>query len=124
MGGEPGAAGDVTRDDASRQVPRAVLAYQRAMATKRTKEPKRTTPTEPAAAAAAPAATTAAKPATAAAAKLAAKPVRTTLTPADRERWIAERAYLRAEQRGFAPGGEVDDWLAAERELDAAAHAE
>lgn len=33
---------------------------------------------------------------------------------------IAEAAYRRAEQRGFAPGGELDDWLAAEREFDAA----
>ncbi len=40
---------------------------------------------------------------------------------AARERLIAERAYLRAEQRGFAPGGEVEDWLAAEREIDAPA---
>ncbi|MCE9576744.1 MAG: DUF2934 domain-containing protein [Deltaproteobacteria bacterium] len=42
---------------------------------------------------------------------------------AARERLIAERAYLRAEQRGFAPGGEVEDWLAAEREIDAHATA-
>lgn len=35
-----------------------------------------------------------------------------------REARIAERAYWRAERRGFAPGGEVDDWLAAEREVD------
>jgi membrane protein len=33
---------------------------------------------------------------------------------------IAEAAYRRAERRGFAFGGEVDDWLAAEREYDAA----
>jgi hypothetical protein len=32
---------------------------------------------------------------------------------------IAEAAYRRAERRAFAPGGEVDDWLAAEREFDA-----
>ena len=35
-----------------------------------------------------------------------------------REARIAERAYWRAERRGFAPGGEIDDWLAAEREVD------
>jgi hypothetical protein len=35
-----------------------------------------------------------------------------------REARIAERAYWRAEQRGFAPGGEIDDWLEAEREVD------
>jgi hypothetical protein len=33
-----------------------------------------------------------------------------------RRRRIAERAYRRAEQRGFAPGRELDDWLAAEGE--------
>jgi len=38
-----------------------------------------------------------------------------------RESMIAESAYYRAERRGFAPGGELDDWLAAEREVDAPA---
>jgi hypothetical protein len=39
----------------------------------------------------------------------------------DRERWllIAERAFVRAAERGFVPGGELEDWLAAEREVDA-----
>lgn len=32
---------------------------------------------------------------------------------------IAEAAYYRAEQRGFAPGHELDDWCAAEIEVDA-----
>jgi len=41
------------------------------------------------------------------------------LTPAERYRRISELAYQRAEQRGFTPGGEVDDWLDAEREVDA-----
>ena len=31
---------------------------------------------------------------------------------------IAEGAYHRAEKRGFAPGYELDDWLAAEQEVD------
>jgi hypothetical protein len=31
---------------------------------------------------------------------------------------ISDAAYRRAEQRGFAPGQELDDWLAAEREID------
>ena len=39
---------------------------------------------------------------------------------ADRASRIAIAAYLRAERRGFAPGHELDDWLAAEREIDAA----
>lgn len=37
-----------------------------------------------------------------------------------RYRWIANAAYLRAEKRGFAPGQEVEDWLAAEVEFLAA----
>jgi len=37
----------------------------------------------------------------------------------DRRAMIAESAYLRAERRGFAPGHEVADWLAAEQEVDA-----
>jgi hypothetical protein len=36
-----------------------------------------------------------------------------------REQRIAVSAYLRAAQRGFAPGHELEDWLAAERELEA-----
>lgn len=29
---------------------------------------------------------------------------------------IRTQAYLRAERRGFAPGGALDDWLAAEQD--------
>ena len=32
---------------------------------------------------------------------------------------IAEAAYLRAERRGFDTGHEEEDWLAAEKEVDA-----
>lgn len=35
-----------------------------------------------------------------------------------RHRRIAIAAYYRAESRGFTPGGEVEDWLVAEREVD------
>lgn len=35
-----------------------------------------------------------------------------------REARIAERAYWRAERRGFEPGHELEDWLHAEREVD------
>ncbi len=35
-----------------------------------------------------------------------------------REARIRENAYFRAQCRGFAPGRELDDWCAAERELD------
>ena len=33
---------------------------------------------------------------------------------------IAIIAYYRAQRRGFANSGELDDWLSAEREVDAA----
>jgi hypothetical protein len=33
-----------------------------------------------------------------------------------RHRWISEAAYYKAEARNFAPGRELDDWLAAENE--------
>ncbi|MGE0384373.1 MAG: DUF2934 domain-containing protein [Gammaproteobacteria bacterium] len=44
-------------------------------------------------------------------------------TPADasasnRQEQIACAAYYRAERRGFEPGHEIEDWLAAEREVD------
>jgi hypothetical protein len=78
-----------------------------------------------------------AKPATqppAAAAKKTTKKTRTaarpkqaviaaTVSPAvsadERRGMIAKAAYLRGERRGFAQGGETDDWLAAEEEIDA-----
>jgi hypothetical protein len=39
--------------------------------------------------------------------------------PEQRSALIAEAAFFRAEKRGFAPGHEVEDWLAAESEVDA-----
>jgi hypothetical protein len=36
----------------------------------------------------------------------------------EREQWVSECAYFRAERRGFEPGLELDDWLAAEHEYD------
>jgi hypothetical protein len=36
-----------------------------------------------------------------------------------RRAMIAEAAYLRAEERGFVSGNELEDWLVAEREVDA-----
>jgi hypothetical protein len=39
----------------------------------------------------------------------------------ERGRMIAEAAYYRAQKRGFAPGADLEDWLAAEREIDALA---
>lgn len=41
-----------------------------------------------------------------------------TLSVEERRALIAESAWLRAQARGFAPGGEVEDWLAAEAEVD------
>jgi hypothetical protein len=42
----------------------------------------------------------------------------TGVTNEERYQLIAKAAYLRAEQRGFRPGSELDDWLAAESEID------
>ena len=36
----------------------------------------------------------------------------------ERRHMVAEAAYYRALSRGFAAGGEVEDWLAAEREIE------
>ena len=47
------------------------------------------------------------------------KPARAEVTPEARRALIAETAYLRAERRGFEPGQETEDWLAAEAEVDA-----
>ena len=41
----------------------------------------------------------------------------TELTPEELYRMIATAAYRRAEQRGFEPGHELDDWVAAEAEI-------
>ncbi len=40
------------------------------------------------------------------------------VSPEERRRMIAEAAYFRAERRGFAVGGELDDWILAEGEID------
>ena len=36
----------------------------------------------------------------------------------DRHSAIAKAAYQRAHARNFEPGGELEDWLSAEREVD------
>lgn len=46
-------------------------------------------------------------------------PAHVTISEDVRRGMIAEGAYLRAERRGFAPGHEEEDWLAAEAEVDA-----
>lgn len=40
------------------------------------------------------------------------------ITSRERQQLIAEAAYFIAEQRGFAPGRELDDWAQAEAEID------
>jgi hypothetical protein len=40
-----------------------------------------------------------------------------TICLADRDAKIAELAYYKAENRGFAPGYELEDWLEAEQEF-------
>src|SRR5687767_10420912 len=42
-----------------------------------------------------------------------------SLTAIDRDGLISVAAYYRSEQRNFAPGFELEDWLAAEAEIDA-----
>lgn len=40
-----------------------------------------------------------------------------TVTSRERQQIIARAAYFRAEKRGFAPGGELQDWFEAEAEF-------
>jgi hypothetical protein len=42
-----------------------------------------------------------------------------TVSADERRGLIARAAYLRGQSRGFPPGGEAEDWLAAEKEVDA-----
>ena len=76
------------------------------------------------------------KPRAAAATKPAARPVATKAKPAagkapvkasppaaatgvKRDEMVRTAAYFRAQRRGFAPGYEIEDWLAAEVEVSA-----
>ena len=43
-----------------------------------------------------------------------------TIGPDRRHCMISEAAYYSSEHRGFEPGHELDDWLAAETQIDAA----
>ncbi len=43
----------------------------------------------------------------------------TVITPEQRYRMICDAAYFRAERRGFVGGNPMEDWLAAEAEIDA-----
>ena len=90
-------------------------------------EETRKPPRKPRAKAAAP---VAAKPVPKAAAKAArpAAPVKAAArkqaapavpTQAEHDQMVRMAAYFRAQQRGFAPGNEWEDWLAAEAEISA-----
>ena len=46
------------------------------------------------------------------------EPTAQAVGEAERQMRIAQAAYFRAERRGFALGCELDDWLAAEKEVD------
>lgn len=50
-----------------------------------------------------------------------ARPASSSFAVSAEERWrmVAVAAYHKAEQRGFAPEGSMDDWLDAEKEIDA-----
>ena len=55
--------------------------------------------------------------------KVARKPAKSSglsnnTPPEERWRLIAVAAYHKAERRGFAPGGELQDWTEAEKEID------
>ena len=41
------------------------------------------------------------------------------LDECQRQQRIALAAYFRAQSRGFTPGGELEDWLVAEKEFEA-----
>jgi len=40
------------------------------------------------------------------------------VSPEERRNMIARAAYFRAERRDFLPGHELEDWLAAETDVD------
>jgi len=69
--------------------------------------------------AAAPSTPKAAAPSSPRVKKPAMPPASVAITEDVRRAMIAEAAYLRAERRGFAPGNEREDWIAAELEVDA-----
>jgi hypothetical protein len=75
----------------------------------------------PAAAPKTPARPKAAPPKAATPRKAAAEPPAATARPEgpDRGEMVRMAAYFRAERRGFAPGHELEDWIAAEAEVAA-----
>jgi hypothetical protein len=55
------------------------------------------------------------KPSTRSARSSSVPPPATDVVVVDRHQLVQLEAYLLAERRGFVPGGELDDWLEAER---------
>lgn len=91
------------------------------MATKKTTTKKSTTATKKSTTKKAPAKSTKKTAKTSAAKRVTRPAAKTMMTTEERQQQISIAAYLRAEHRGFAPGGELEDWVQAEREIDAAA---
>jgi hypothetical protein len=58
-----------------------------------------------------------AKPKKAVAGKQISRDSKTTLNQEEVRQLIASTAYAYAEERGFVMGGEVEDWLRAERKI-------
>lgn len=90
------------------------------MATRRPQGPKTETTSAEKTAVTSPAKATAARKTT----TTKNAPRRSDLSEDMRRGMIAQAAYLRAERRGFTGGNEVEDWLAAEAEVDALLRAE
>ncbi len=45
-------------------------------------------------------------------------PGASSISAAEKQRLIQETAYFIAQQRGFAPGNEIQDWLIAEKKVN------
>jgi len=105
----------------TRRIPQAAAAHPQedTMATRRTPSTSKTetTPAEK---------TAVTSPAKTTPARKTAKttPRRAEVSEDMRRGMIAQAAYLRAERRGFTGGNEIEDWLAAEAEVDALLKAE
>jgi hypothetical protein len=56
-------------------------------------------------------------------AKPGTKSMAESMAGVDRRLMIEREAYLRAERRGFEPGHELEDWLAAEHSVGSVASA-
>jgi hypothetical protein len=82
----------------------------------KTAAPRKPAPSKPAVSRTAPATAAAAKPAAAKPRARAAKPK--AIAVEQRRNYVEVAAYYIAERRGFAPGDALQDWIAAEAEID------